>query len=78
MNSPNSVWLSSREAVLQLGIKQRTRYRLIDEDRILAYRLGRVIRLKVNDLKVFVGSSRVTPGFLKDLYSHPQKLNDSI
>ncbi len=78
MNSPNPGWLSSREAALTLGVTQRTLYRFIDEARIPAYRLGRVIRLKADDVELFIESSRVEPGSLKHLYPDPPKNTDNV
>ncbi|SVD21661.1 uncharacterized protein METZ01_LOCUS374515, partial [marine metagenome] len=46
MNDPASLWLSSKDAANQMGITPRTLYRFIDEGRLPAYRLGRVIRLQ--------------------------------
>ncbi|PDH65615.1 MAG: DNA-binding protein, partial [Acidimicrobiales bacterium MED-G01] len=61
MKSPNPEWLSSREAALLIGVTQRTLYRFIDEDRLPAYRLGRVIRLKAVDVEAFIEGGRIRP-----------------
>lgn len=78
MNSPNLGWLSSREAALMLGVTQRMLCRFIDEARIPAYRLGRVIRLKAGDVELFIESSRVEPGSLKHLYPDPPKNTENV
>ena len=56
------------DAAKYLGLGTATRYRLIDEDLLPAYRMGRVIRIKVSDLDAFIAASRVEPGTLTDLY----------
>lgn len=61
-------WLGTTEAAEYLGVVPRTLYRIIDEGRIPAFKLGRVIRLKQNDLDAFLESNRVQPGELKHLY----------
>lgn len=66
--APEPVWLGTQEAARQLGITTRTLYRLIDEGEILAYKLGRVLRLKLGDVEAFLESARVQPGDLEHLY----------
>lgn len=61
-------WLSTAEAAKYLGITPRTLYRFIDEGQIPGYRFGRVIRLKQDDVEVFIEASRITPGTLEHLY----------
>jgi len=65
---PEPVWLGTQEAARQLGITTRTLYRLIDEQQIPAYKLGRVLRLKLADVEAFLESARVKPGDLEHLY----------
>ena len=38
---------------MRLGVPLRTLYRLIDEGQLPAYKMGRVIRLKVSDVEAF-------------------------
>lgn len=64
-------WLSTKAAAERLGITQRTIYRLINEGRLPAYHLGRVIRLKTNEVDAFIEESRVEPGTLSHLYPEP-------
>src|SRR6185437_11075214 len=59
----STTWLGTREAAEELGITLRTLYRFIDEGLLPAYRFGRVIRLKAEDVAGFIEQSRVTPGF---------------
>lgn len=42
-------WLGTPDAAKYLGLAPQTLYRLIDEGRLPAYRMGRVIRIKVSD-----------------------------
>ena len=71
-------WLSSKEAAQRIGVTQRTLYRFIDEDRLPAYRLGRVIRLKALDVEAFIEAGRIRPGSLRHLYPEPKKPSDSV
>lgn len=61
-------WLSTQDAARRLGITPRTLYRFIDLGELPAYRLGRVIRLKADDVEAFIESSRIEPGSLEHLY----------
>jgi excisionase family DNA binding protein len=66
--SPDAVWLSTQEAARRLGVTARTLYRFIDQGELTAYRLGRVIRLKLSDVDAFIEASRIEPGSLEHLY----------
>lgn len=61
-------WLGTAEAARHLGLTPRTLYRLIDEGQIPAYKFGRVIRLKLDDIEAFIESARIQPGALEHLY----------
>jgi len=61
-------WLGTREAAARLGITLRSLYRFIDEGELTAYRFGRVIRLKAEDLDRYMESCRIRPGQLEHLY----------
>ncbi|MHB8439035.1 MAG: helix-turn-helix domain-containing protein [Acidimicrobiales bacterium] len=61
-------WLSTKEAAEQLGVTLRSLYRFIDEGSLRAYKFGRVIRLRPEDVDVFVESCRIEPGTLEHLY----------
>ncbi len=65
-------WLSTKDAATYLGITPRTLYRLIDDGQLPAYKFGRVIRLKQDDVDTFIESARVEPGSLKHLYPDPR------
>jgi excisionase family DNA binding protein len=64
-------WLSSKEASDLLGVNLRTLYRFIDEGRLVAYKFGRVIRVKEADVIAFVEASRIVPGSIGHLYPEP-------
>ena len=61
-------WLSTAEASTRLGVTTRTLYRFIDEGQLPAYRFGRVIRLKADEVDRFIESCRIEPGTLEHLY----------
>ena len=55
-------WLSTKEASEYLGVNLRTLYRFIDEGDLAAYKFGRVIRLKEDDVdRVHRGSPGSCP-----------------
>ncbi len=63
-----TMWLSTQEAARRLGVTARTLYRFIDHDELPAYRMGRVIRVKVVDVEAFIEGHRIEPGSLEHLY----------
>ncbi len=65
-------WLTSQEAASWLGVTVRTLYRAIDEGKLTAYRMGRVIRIQRPDLEAYLEASRIQPGELVHLYPEPQ------
>ena len=60
--------MSTAEAAKRLGITPRTLYRFIDQGDIPAYRFGRVIRLREEEVDLFIESCRIEPGTLEHLY----------
>ena len=68
MTGPKPQWLSTHEAAEIIGITSRTLYRFIDEGQLPAYRFGRVIRLKRNEVDSYIESCRIEPGTLEHLY----------
>ncbi len=68
MDREHTRWLSTREAAGELGITTRTLYRLIDSGQVPAYKFGRVIRLKADEVDAFIERSRIAPGELEHLY----------
>lgn len=67
--------MSTKEAAEELGVTVRTLYRLIDEGRIGAYQIGRVIRIKRTDVDSYLDSARITPGQLKHLYEQGESID---
>lgn len=65
-------WMSTKEAAEYLGVTLRSLYRFIDEGAVTAYKFGRVIRLKREDVVAFIEASRVAPGSLEHLYPEPK------
>lgn len=65
-------WLSTAEASERLGVTLRTLYRLVDEGQLPAYKIGRVIRLKEDDIETFLETARIQPGTLAHLYPEPK------
>jgi len=61
-------WLSTKDAAARLGVTLRSLYRFIDEGDLAAYKFGRVIRLKIDDVDSYIEACRVTPGSLEHLY----------
>ena len=66
-------WMSTRETSARLGITLRTLYRFIDEGQLVAYKFGRVIRLKEADVEAFIDGARIEPGTLEHLYPEPKR-----
>ena len=64
----DALWVGTTGACDRLGITLRTLYRLIDEGQIAAYKMGRVIRMRVADLDKFLEQNRIEPGSLRHLY----------
>ncbi|MCL4422753.1 MAG: helix-turn-helix domain-containing protein [Actinobacteria bacterium] len=60
--------MSTKQASEMLGITLRTLYRFIDEGELTAYKFGRVIRLKEEDVERFIDLARIVPGTLDHLY----------
>jgi excisionase family DNA binding protein len=69
----NIEWLSTKEAADRLGITLRSLYRFVDEGSLPAYRFGRVIRLKSQDVDTFIEMCRIEPGTLEHLYPEVHK-----
>jgi excisionase family DNA binding protein len=69
-------WMSSGEAAQRIGISLRTLYKFIDEGALPAYKLGRVIRLKITEIDAFVEGARIEPGTLEHLYPEAKTSDD--
>ncbi len=55
-------WMSTKEAAEHLGVTLRSLYRFIDEGALAAFKFGRVIRLKADDVDAFIENCRIAPG----------------
>jgi excisionase family DNA binding protein len=64
--------MSTKEASERLGVTLRTLYRFIDEGSLPAYKMGRVIRLKEDEVDAFIEGTRIAPGSLEHLYPEPK------
>ena len=64
-------WQGTKRAASYLGVTPRSLYRLIDQGEISAYHVGRVIRVKQEDLDAFLERARIAPGSLRHLYPNP-------
>ena len=60
-------WLSIEDVARELGIQARTVYRLINDGQLIAYRMGRVYRIRQEDVAAFLEGARVKPGDLGHL-----------
>lgn len=60
----DDVWIGTVEVARRLGVTPRTVYGFIDRGELPAYRMGRVIRVKVVDLDAFIDACRIEPGTL--------------
>ena len=65
MSDDSIAWLSTAAAAERLGITPRTLYRFIDEGQLAAYKFGRVIRLKQDDVDAYIE-------ILIERFSNPQ------
>lgn len=68
MEHDEIVWMSTQDAARRLGITPRTLYRFVDEGTLVAYKMGRVFRLKQSDVDAFMEAARIQPGTLEHLY----------
>lgn len=60
MASKTGDWMGSPETADYLGVELRTLYRLVNEDHLPAYKIGRVIRFRQHEVDDFIAKSRVT------------------
>ncbi len=54
-------WMNTSEAARRLGVTPRTLYSFIDSGQLAAYRFGRVIRLREEDVETFIEKCRIEP-----------------
>jgi excisionase family DNA binding protein len=50
-----------------VGVVPRTVYRLINDGQLPGYRIGRVVRVRSDDLERYLDSARIVPGSLDHL-----------
>ncbi|MBS1264186.1 MAG: hypothetical protein MAG471_00002 [Acidimicrobiaceae bacterium] len=60
-------WMSTEAAARRLGVNPRTIYSFIDRGDLKAFRFGRVIRLKSDDVAAFEAACQIQPGTLGHL-----------
>lgn len=63
----SSLWLSVRTAAAELEVTTRTIYRFINDGKLAAYRIGRVYRIRREDLETFLSAAALQPGDLDHL-----------
>lgn len=61
MSSAPPLWFSTAGAAEQLGVSPGTIYRFINSGELVAYRVGRVLRIRGSDIDAFLERCRVTP-----------------
>ncbi len=66
-------WLNTDAAARRLGVTVKTLYRLINEGKVPAYKIGRVIRLQQAEVDEFIVGTRIAVGSLDRLYPEPKK-----
>lgn len=59
--------MSSKEAAEYLGVSLLTLYKFIDSGLLPGYLMGRVIRLKYEDVVAFLEGQRIGPGTLNSV-----------
>lgn len=62
-----SLWMSVQAAAKELEVTNRTIYRFINDGKLAAYRIGRVYRIKREDLDSFLHAAVLQPGDLDHL-----------
>lgn len=60
-------WMSSKEVAAYLGVSLQTLYKFIDDGSLAAYHMGRVIRLRYEDVLEFLKGQRIAKGELNQL-----------
>lgn len=60
-------WMSVQSAARELEVTTRTIYRFINDGKLAAYRIGRVYRIRREDLDSFLDDAALQPGDLDHL-----------
>lgn len=63
----SSLWMSVQTAAKELEVTTRTIYRFINDGKLAAYRIGRVYRIRREDLDRFLLAAALQPGDLDHL-----------
>lgn len=63
-------WLSTRKAAKLIGITDHTLYRYVDQGKLPAFRIGRVIRYRRSDVEAFITRSRIHPKTVTTKFSN--------
>ncbi len=63
----SSLWMSVQTAANELEVTTRTIYRFINDGKLAAYRIGRVYRIRRQDLDSFLHAAALQPGDLDHL-----------
>lgn len=66
-------WLSTAQAAARLGLAPRTLYRFVDRGEVGAYRFGRVLRFRLEELDQFIERCRIEPGSLRHLHESTEE-----
>lgn len=53
-------WISVREAAKELNVSKMTIYRRINDDDLLAVRVGRIIRVRRSSLERYIAENYIT------------------
>lgn len=62
-------WMGSTQAAARLGITPRTLYRLIDHGDLHAHRVGRLIRIRSDEIDRYLEQATIQPGTLSHLHT---------
>lgn len=60
----DDLWIGTTEAARRLGVRPRTVAGFIGRGELPAYKFGRVVRIRVDDLEAFIEACRIEPGTL--------------
>lgn len=72
-------WLSVDLAARHLGITSRTVHGLLNRGELVGYKIGRVYRIRTEDIVAYLDSARIKPGDLDHLlpvYDGPRHVID--
>ena len=73
---PPPRWLSTADAAAYLGVVPRTVYGLVNRGELAAFKIGRVMRIRADDVADYLARHRVQPGDLDHLLGRDDTEND--